>query len=68
VGRNRAAAAVAVLATFDSIRVPELMDVVATQALALVRVGDVASAHNRVSFTVPGDSYFAVTGIAKRKD
>jgi len=68
VGRNRAAAAVAVLATFDSIRVPALMDVVATQALALVRAGDVAIAHNRVSFTVPGDSYFAVTGIAKRKE
>jgi len=62
IGRNASASSVTVIASLEAIRAPAVMQVYLTSATALVREDDAAVREGRLEFTVPGGSYYAVTG------
>ncbi len=62
VGRNRSSTPMTVTASLDAIRTPPLMQVYASSATALIRSDDAVVREGHLVFTVPANSYFAVTG------
>ena len=53
---------IAVVAALDAVRTPAVMQVYLTSATALVRGDDATVREGRLEFTVPGGSYYVVTG------
>jgi O-glycosyl hydrolase len=62
IGRNGSASPVTVVAALENVRAPAVMQVYLTSATALVRGDDATVREGRLEFTVPGGSYYAVTG------
>jgi O-glycosyl hydrolase len=62
IGRNGNASPIAVVASLEAVRAPAVMHVYTSSATELARQDDVAVREGRLEFTVPGGSYYAVTG------
>jgi len=62
IGRNSSPSPIAIAASLEALRAPTVMHVYTSSAIELARRDDVAVREERLEFTVPGGSYFAVTG------
>ncbi len=62
VGRNGSASPIAIVASLEAVRAPAVMQLYTSSATELARQDDVAVREGRLEFTVPGGSYYAVTG------
>ena len=62
IGRNGSASPVTIVASLESVRAPTAMHAYTSSATELARRNDVAVREGRLEFTVPGGSYYAVTG------
>jgi len=62
IGRNGSASPIAIAASVEGLRAPVVMRVYTSSAIELARRDDIAVREGRLEFTVPGGSYYAVTG------
>ncbi len=65
IGRNSSASPIAIAASLEALRAPTVMHVYTSSATELARRDDVAVREERLEFTVPGGSYYAVTGTPR---
>jgi hypothetical protein len=62
IGRNGSASPIAIAASVEGLRAPAVVRVYTSSAIELARRDDIAVREGRLEFTVPGGSYYAVTG------
>ena len=63
VGRNTSSTAIQVVATLNGVPTPSVMQVYSSTSSSLLRGNDAAVTNGKLVVTIPGSSYFSVTGV-----